>query len=69
MMYVWKLTEAATDVQFPDGYNWTIAFRDIARATDARTIIAAITPKPLMATSSRFYCLQTRKLTVTPPLL
>ena len=34
----------ATNVQFPDGCNWTIAFRDIARATDARTIIAAIAP-------------------------
>ena len=32
------------EVSFPSGLNWTIAFRDIARATDARTMIAAAVP-------------------------
>lgn len=32
-------------VDLPLGIEWTIAFRDIARATDARTMIAAIVPK------------------------
>ena len=31
-------------VSFPNGLDWTIAFRDIARATDARTMIAAAVP-------------------------
>ena len=31
-------------VSFPDGLGWTIAFRDIARATDARTMIASVVP-------------------------
>ena len=31
----------AREVSFPAGVDWTIAFRDIARATDARTMIAA----------------------------
>ena len=31
-------------MSFPDGRDWTIAFRDIARATDARTMIAAAVP-------------------------
>ena len=31
-------------VLFPSGIKWTIAFRDIARATDARTMIAAAVP-------------------------
>ena len=34
----------SADVKFPDGDDWTIAFRDIARATDARTMIAAAVP-------------------------
>lgn len=34
-----------TDVDLPSGMEWTIAFRDIARATDARTMIAAAIPK------------------------
>lgn len=34
-----------TEVDLPSGIEWTIAFRDIARATDARTMIAAIVPK------------------------
>ena len=34
----------ATEASFPDGHDWTIAFRDIARATDARTMIAAAVP-------------------------
>ncbi len=33
------------EVEFPDGIEWAIAFRDIARATDVRTIIAAGVPK------------------------
>ncbi|UKV14905.1 BREX-1 system adenine-specific DNA-methyltransferase PglX [Thalassospiraceae bacterium SW-3-3] len=32
-------------VGLPAGIEWTIAFRDIARATDMRTMIAAIVPK------------------------
>ena len=32
------------EVSFPPGLDWTIAFRDIARATDARTMIAAAVP-------------------------
>ena len=31
-------------VSLPDGLDWTIAFRDIARATDMRTMIAAAVP-------------------------
>ena len=34
----------ASKVSFPGGLDWTIAFRDIARATDARTMIAAAVP-------------------------
>ena len=34
-----------TEVDLPSGIEWTISFRDIARATDARTMIAAIVPK------------------------
>ena len=34
----------AKEVSFPSGLKWTIAFRDIARATDARTMIAAAVP-------------------------
>ena len=37
----WVPAEA---VSFPDGLGWAIAFRDIARATDARTMIAATVP-------------------------
>lgn len=33
------------EVDLPLGIEWTIAFRDIARATDARTMIATIAPK------------------------
>lgn len=33
------------EVDLPSGIEWTIAFRDIARATDARTMIAAAIPK------------------------
>lgn len=35
----------AGDVEFPDGREWAIAFRDIARAVDARTMIAAAVPR------------------------
>ena len=35
--------ESALD--FPEGISWTIAFRDIARATDVRTMIAAAVPQ------------------------
>ena len=34
----------SAEVSFPDGHDWTIAFRDIARATDARTMITAAVP-------------------------
>ena len=34
----------AKAVSFPHDLGWTIAFRDIARATDARTMIAAAVP-------------------------
>ena len=34
----------ASEVDFPKGYEWTIAFRDIARAVDVRTMIAAAVP-------------------------
>ena len=34
----------ANAVSFPENLEWTIAFRDIARATDARTMIAAAVP-------------------------
>lgn len=34
-----------SEVGLPSGIEWTIAFRDIARATDARTMIAAAIPK------------------------
>jgi len=33
------------EVDFPVGIEWSIAFRDIARATDVRTMIAACVPK------------------------
>ena len=32
------------EISLPDSVDWTIAFRDIARATDARTVIAAAVP-------------------------
>lgn len=35
----------ASAIEFPDHLGWAICFRDIARATDARTIIAAAAPK------------------------
>jgi len=33
------------EITLPAGMEWTIAFRDIARATDARTMIAAAIPR------------------------
>jgi hypothetical protein len=36
---------AASEVSFPDGYEWAIGFRDIARAVDIRTIFASIVPR------------------------
>ena len=33
-----------SEVSFPAGLDWTIAFRDIARATDVRTMIATAVP-------------------------
>ena len=36
---------AASNVSFPDGVHWAIAFRDIARATDVRTMIATAVPR------------------------
>ena len=35
----------AENVDFPKGLDWIISFRDIARATDVRTIISTISPK------------------------
>jgi hypothetical protein len=35
----------SSQVEIPHGIEWTIAFRDIARATDVRTMIAAIVPR------------------------
>jgi hypothetical protein len=32
-------------VTFPDGLDWVVCFRDIARATDVRTIISAVGPR------------------------
>ncbi|MCC0049799.1 MAG: Eco57I restriction-modification methylase domain-containing protein [Rhodobiaceae bacterium] len=34
----------ASEVEFPAGLDWLIAFRDIARSTDVRTMIAAAIP-------------------------
>ena len=34
-----------SDVDLPSDIEWTIAFRDIARTTDARTMIATVVPK------------------------
>ena len=34
-----------SEVDLPSGVEWTLAFRDIARATDARTMIAGAIPK------------------------
>ena len=39
-----QLWVPAAQVSFPDGHDWTIVFRDIARATDARTMIPAAVP-------------------------
>jgi hypothetical protein len=36
---------SASAVNFPEGFDWVISFRDIARAVDVRTIIAALTPR------------------------
>lgn len=36
---------AEREVDFPSGFEWLVAFRDIARATDVRTVIASIVPK------------------------
>ena len=33
-----------SEVKLPNGLEWSIAFRDIARATDVRTIISAVAP-------------------------
>src|SRR3546814_16757893 len=33
-----------SEVVWPDELSWLIGFRDIARATDARTVISAIVP-------------------------
>lgn len=34
-----------SEISLPSGVEWTISFRDIARATDVRTMIAAAIPK------------------------
>jgi hypothetical protein len=33
------------DIEWPEGLGWAISFRDIARPTDVRTVIAAAVPK------------------------
>ena len=33
------------DIEWPADLDWGLAFRDIARPTDARTVIAALAPK------------------------
>jgi hypothetical protein len=33
------------EVEWPEGLGWALAFRDIARPTDARTLIATLVPK------------------------
>ncbi len=33
------------DLPFPEGLKWALAFRDIARPTDARTVIASLVPR------------------------
>lgn len=35
----------AANVEFPDGFDWLIGFRDIARAVDIRTVFSAIVPR------------------------
>ena len=42
----------AGDIEFPAGFDWTIAFRDIARATDIRTMIAAIVPRAALGNTA-----------------
>ncbi len=34
-----------SEINLPDSFDWILFFRDIARATDARTIITSATPK------------------------
>ena len=36
---------ASTSVNWPEGLSWLIGFRDIARTTDVRTVIASAIPK------------------------
>ena len=36
---------AENDLEWPDGLDWAVGFRDIARPTDARTMIAAVVPR------------------------
>jgi hypothetical protein len=36
---------AADEIDWPNGVDWLLGFRDIARVTDARTVIAALVPK------------------------
>lgn len=35
---------ATSEIEWPEGLDWAIAFRDIARPTDVRTVIAAAVP-------------------------
>jgi hypothetical protein len=53
-------------VEFPDGLEWGIAFRDIARATDVRTFISAAVPRvglgntaPLILPNSKHQFIET----------
>jgi len=52
----------ARQTGFPEGYDWAVSFRDIARSVDVRTIFAAITPRaaygnklPLLLPSDEAY--------------
>ncbi len=44
----------AANVTFPASLDWTIAFRDIARATDVRTMIAAAVPYCALGNTAPF---------------
>jgi hypothetical protein len=43
------------EMEWPQQLDWALAFRDIARPTDVRTVIAAIIPKAALGNTSRFF--------------
>lgn len=51
-------------VIFPDGLDWTLTFRDIARATDSRTMIAAVTDRDNVAYIYSTFPIQERQETL-----